>query len=588
MRTARTPTPLVTANRAPLRVLLLCHFRNDTAGTILDHINAFRKHSPNEYRVLSNMGDLPPWLDLSRFDALIIHYSLVACYDYYISPEARRQIREFKGFKAAFVQDDYRWINDTVDALALMRINALFSLAGQKIIDLVYSPERLPCVRKETVLAGYVSEALTRQPVPPLAARPIDVGYRARKLPAWMGSHVLQKWQIAERFGADARRYGLRVDLSCREEDRIYGHAWIRFMANCKAVLGTESGASVCDFTGEIQRNVEAHIARDPYTDFDTLRKLYFEKEDGRILMNVISPRCLEAAALRTLMIMYEGEYSGILKASRHYVPLARDHSNMLEVVKVLRDPAESQRIVDRAYEEVALNEAYSFCALVDLVDRVMAEGFREEMRAARAGYSTEEFAWRTGDARYDVSSYVKVSAPAESAVEGDLTDLLVARRGKPGVLFKQLNGSPHVIDISCPIPLRLHRVHLHWAEPRAAVAEGEVVLMKRADTVATIRFGTSAPTHYQQVELPGDLPKADLVRLILRRNHGGSEMRLMDLRIESLSTPMRKSFGRIRRGLGKLIILHMSDAWMALPLSVRARLRRYARGAFELVFGRF
>jgi len=298
--------------RRQLEILLLCDFY--PAGTTLEHIRAFSRFSRNRIHTLSNLGELPGWLDLDRFDALIVHYSLVVARGSYLSSGARRQIREYQGFKAVFIQDDYRWINDTVEALSYMRINALFPLAPPDIMDMVYSPERLRGVRKETVLTGYVPEDLARRPVAPLSERPLDVGYRARKLPAWIGTHGQQKWQIAEHFSKDAPRYGLKVDLSYREKDRIYGNAWIEFVASCKAMLGTESGASVCDFTGQIQRNVEAHERRKPGTSFETLRDLYFKDEDYRIPMRVISPRCFEAAALRTLMIMYEGHYSGVLE----------------------------------------------------------------------------------------------------------------------------------------------------------------------------------------------------------------------------------------------------------------------------------
>ena len=276
------------------KVLLLCNCYPGTAGAIIDHIEAFKRFSKNEYFILSNLGDLPKWLKLSRFDALVIHYSIVACYDSYISPAARQCIREFQGFKAAFIQDDYRFINDTVNAFAYMRINALFPLTSSEIIDVVYSPRRLPNVRKETVLAGYVPQTLVDLKVKPYRERELDVGYRARKLPAWMGSHTLEKWQIAERFGRDAERFTLKVDISVREEDRLYGDLWIDFISNCRATLGTESGASICDFTGQIQRKVEAHLLQYPDDDFETLRHLYFENEDRQNMMNVISPRCFE------------------------------------------------------------------------------------------------------------------------------------------------------------------------------------------------------------------------------------------------------------------------------------------------------
>lgn len=374
------------------KVLLLCDYGPGTAGTIVDHIEAFPRYSKDEYFVLSNLGDLPGWLDLTRFDALVFHYSLVAAYDTYISPAGRARIRAFGGFKAAFVQDDYRWINDTVDALAYMGIHALFPLTPPDIADLVYSPQRLPGVRKETVLAGYVPRQLVGMEVKPLHERALDVGYRARKVPPWLGSFALQKWQIAERFAVDAQKHGLKVDLSVREEDRIYGDAWVEFVAGCRAMLGTESGVSVCDFTGEIQRNVEAHLRKEPDATFETLRDLYFKHEDGRIPFNVISPRCFESAALRTLMILYEGTYSGVLVPWRHYVPLKHDHSNVEEVLRVLRSPQEAQAIVDRAYQEIALGEAYSFESMVRLVDRVMDEEWSAALAPARQPYSAEEF----------------------------------------------------------------------------------------------------------------------------------------------------------------------------------------------------
>lgn len=381
-------------NIEPKSVLLLCHYYPGVAGAINDHIFAFEKYSKNEYFILSNLGDLPEWLDLSRFDALIIHYSLIACYDNYISPATRKLIREFRGFKSAFVQDDYRWINDTVNALSYMRINALFPLAGKDIIDIVYSPEKLPSVRKETVLAGYVPNELVTLEVKPYEDRIIDVGYRARKLPAWMGSHTLQKWQIAENCMQDVPRYNLKVDLSCKEEDRIYGSAWVEFITNCKATLGTESGASVCDFTGNIQRNVEAHLHVDPKADFNTLRELYFKDEDCKYLMNVISPRCFEAAALRTLMILYEGRYSDILVPWRHYVPLKHDHSNMDEVVHILNSPEKAKRIIEQAYKEVAMNEANSYQSMVELVDRVMDEEWTDAIVSSSERFLQNEFEW--------------------------------------------------------------------------------------------------------------------------------------------------------------------------------------------------
>ncbi len=392
---ARTDTPAsqsVPDTVRPLNLLLLCEFHDGTAATIVEHINAIADFSRHNVRVASMMGRLPPGVYLDRFDGIIIHYSLIACHDSYIEPALRRRIARFPGIKLAFVQDDYRFINDTCAALRSMGVHVLFGLASPDIIDLVYSPAALPNVRRETVLAGYVDEDLNALPVRPYEKRTIDIGYRARRLPAWLGSHAQEKSIIADKILADAPRYGLACDISTREADRIYGEDWIDFLTNSKAVLCTESGSGVCDFSGDIQRNVEAHMLRDPEATFDELRELYFKDQDGRIMMNIVSPRCFEAASLRTLMIGYEGHYSGRLEAWRHYVPLKRDHSNMDEVVAVLRDPRRAQEIIDRAYNEVALNPENSFRAMVAQFDTAIRERFQPEMASSRSPYSEAEY----------------------------------------------------------------------------------------------------------------------------------------------------------------------------------------------------
>ena len=338
------------------------------------------------------MGRPPREIEFDRFDGIVIHYSLIACHDSYLHPSVRRRLARFRGIKVAYVQDDYRFINDTCAALRFMGIHILFGLVPQDIIDLVYSPAALPNVRRETVLAGYVSEELNTVAVTPYENRTLDIGYRARRVPDWLGSFAQEKSVIAQKVLQDAPKFQLTCDIATQESDRIYGQNWITFLTRCKAVLGTESGASVCDFSGEIQRKVEAHVLRHPNATFEELRELYFKEQDGRIVLNVISPRCFEAASLRTLMIMYEGRYSGRLEAWRHYVPLKRDHSNMDEVVAVLRDPLRAQEIIDRAYREVALNPENSFRAMVAQFDRAVDATFRPEMASARAPYSDDEF----------------------------------------------------------------------------------------------------------------------------------------------------------------------------------------------------
>lgn len=546
---------------AGAKILLLCHFYPGAAGAIVDHIHAFRKFSKNEYFILSNLGDLPSWLDLSCFDALVFHYSLIACYDNYISPAGRKQIREFAGFKAAFVQDDYRWINDTVDAFAYMGIHALFPLAGPEIIDAVYSPEKLPGVRKETVLAGYVPTDLVGLAVKPFGERTMDVGYRARKLPAWMGSHTLQKWQIAERFLADAQRLGLSVDISCREEDRIYGEPWIEFVSSCKATLGTESGASICDFTGDIQRKVEAHVKDNPDADFETLKRLYFEQEDGRIMMNVISPRCFEAAALRTLMVLYEGQYSGVLIPWRHFVPLKRDHSNMREVVDILRSPVRAQEIVDRAYREVAMDERYSYSAMVRLVDRVMDEEYVPTMARSRGGYEPDEFDW-----------LVQFGGAGDSNAWKPTRELMVV--GGAAVVTDGAGATTRT-EIALRRPMSIETVTIRWDLVAATMARTIEIQCLRGTRVVDRHKAANPQSAFQVCTLRDGVRGISSIRVLVHGMPQSGTRGPLRIAVVGFETGMdRPLFNRTRFSMLQLLMA----GWRVTPEGVRRVLRPIAR----------
>jgi len=374
----------------PLNVLLLRDTYAWSPGTVLRHIRALSTDSRHYVHSLGHIGDLPAGLEIDRFDAIVLHYSIFIFDRAYLSDAARDRIRAFRGVKVVFIQDEHRHINRVVDALVELGVDILFTCVPEQEAAKVYSPSRLPELRKVTVLTGYLDEALAERPVPSWRERTIDVGYRARKLPPWLGSLGREKWLIGDRFAREAQELQLTSDISMREEDRLYGDAWIEFVAGCKAVLGSESGASVFDFTGEIAETVERHVLREPSVTFDELRALYFCDEDGAVDSAVISPRCFEAASLRTLMILYEGSYSGVLEAGRHFVALKKDHSNIGEVVEILRSPEEAARIINNAFEEVAKNPAYSHAALTEIFDTVLAEQ-ASERRPASQPYDVSE-----------------------------------------------------------------------------------------------------------------------------------------------------------------------------------------------------
>ena len=368
------------ATTKPLNVLLLCNrpSKGADASTVTDHLDAFVNFSRHRVTQLSFLRRLPSRLQLERFDVVVIHYSIAVGYlrDHYINAEAQARIRDFNGLKVVFIQDEYRSVHSVWESLKNLRADILFTCVPESEIEKVYPDGVLPRVTKINTLTGYVPENLVSRMPQKIVDRPIDVGYRSRKPPFWLGRLGNEKREIASTFIVRGKDTRLQMDISCEESDRIYGEKWIDFVSSCKVMLGVESGASVFDFTGGIQKTVDKYMAVNPSADFERVHEEFLQPYEGRIRLNQISPRCFEAAALGTVMVLFEGEYSGVLKPGRHYIPLKKDFSNFNQVVELLKDNDALQEMADRTRQEVALNPLYSYQSFIKKFDEEVETKF--------------------------------------------------------------------------------------------------------------------------------------------------------------------------------------------------------------------
>ena len=369
----------------PLEVLLLCRrpVSNGEAATVIDHLDAFGVWSRHRVREISFLRALPARLDLSRFDVLIIHYTLAIPFgvEHFFDEAAVESIRRFPGLKVQFLQDEYRNIPRIINFLGTVGIDILCTCHLPSEVEKVYPTPRLPKLKKTNTLTGYVPPALLERRVPPVASRPIDIGYRARKPPVWIGRLGMEKWQIADRLLRHPQAKGLVLDLCYAESDRLYGEAWVRFVTSCKALLGVESGASVVDLDDKLRPAVEAFQRDHPKLEEEEVYTRLVAKHEGNLRMNQVSPRCFEAAALRTPMVLLEGKYSGALEPWRHFVPLKADLSNMKEVTDTLRDHQFLQQLADRTYTEIACDPRYAYETFVRDFDKNIELEFAERRK---------------------------------------------------------------------------------------------------------------------------------------------------------------------------------------------------------------
>lgn len=361
-----------------MKCLLLYNKLKDVASTVNEHIDSFITFSSFNFEKQSVTNNKLSLELLNQYDLILIHYSIWIELDYNLSPYNRYILSLCKKTKVIFLQDENRGVNNLVSCIKSLNVSLIFTCIPSTEIHKVYNQNNLPGVQIHSTLTGFVNEQLVTMKLPEYHQRSLDVVYRARKLSAWYGRLCYDKYMIAVDFLRNTKKFNLKNDISALESDRIHGQAWVDFLTSAKSVLGVESGASMFDYTGRIKDNVEKHELLYPQDDFDKLEKLYFPTQDNNVKYNQISPRHFEAASLKTLMILYEGEYSGILIPWRHYVPLKKDYSNIDKVISILKDQNTWEQITEAAYNEIALNDKYKYKTFIQSFDKTIIDYFNE------------------------------------------------------------------------------------------------------------------------------------------------------------------------------------------------------------------
>ena len=175
-----------------------------------------------------------------------------------------------------FIQDEYRRVDFACCQINYAIIDMVYSCAPIEVARKMYASLNEDIILK-TTLTGYVPEGICDILLNPTSQRTIDVGYRARKCPFFLGKKGIEKYLIGKYFLDYTNDLNLSSNISSKENDRLYGKEWIRFVSNCKATLGTESGSSFIDFTGEIEYNINFYQAFNQFATFQNLQRRFLE-----------------------------------------------------------------------------------------------------------------------------------------------------------------------------------------------------------------------------------------------------------------------------------------------------------------------
>jgi hypothetical protein len=349
--------------------ILFCYSRlPQFTNTVRDYVHAFGEYSTHKIHYF-DMDSGPLEFSIEEFDCIIFNYCFWGrCLE--ISKKLKEKISKFDGLKIAIFQDEYDYF--------LWHKNTVIEIGIQTIITCVPEPywkdvflgEQFRKIKFINALTGYVPDnLLNTSSVKPLIDRAWSIGYRSRIVPFHYGKLTHEKELIGKYVKKICEEKKIPINIEVSEESRFYGKEWPKFIGDCRTVLGTESGSNVFDFDGLIGKKIDLYINKNPDADFNDVHDLFLKEIDGNIKMNQISPRIFEAIAMRTGLILFEGEYSNVVKPWRHYIPLKKDFSNIDEVLDATNDLGFLENIIETAYQDVIASGKYHYREYIKIVD---------------------------------------------------------------------------------------------------------------------------------------------------------------------------------------------------------------------------
>ena len=333
-----------------LNILVLHRLGNpDLAPNFLrHHVFSLKANFPHHNYIYHDTAlSLPQYVRDTAFDAIILDVTFLCAR--WASTRIFEEIKDSYQFvkysdavKIAFPQDEYDCNELLDDWMCDWRVDLVVSVISTQWEVLYPRYHKIGVVRLG--YTGYVDESLINMERQPFLDRPIDIGYRARKLLPYFGRIGETKWTIGRNVALLCEKARLTANIVLGDSGTLVGQAWLDFINNCKFTLGANSGSSLLDPRGDIQHRVRIYLLKHPDASFEEVEDHCFKGLDGQHEFTAISPRILEAALLESCQILVEGEYSGIIKPWEHYIPIRPDASNFADVLGAMRD----RSLVDR------------------------------------------------------------------------------------------------------------------------------------------------------------------------------------------------------------------------------------------------
>lgn len=372
-----------------MRVLIVYRrFRLIDRATIRDHLYSFKRYVTNcqfAYLDVQGPASLKKAVLQYPFDAVIFHYTFLAMrFDRDFQEQYEQllpALKQLRGYKVFLVHDEYVFTRALWRMIRDLDISHVYTTCYPEDYQTLFPAcETGKSSLCSTVLPGYVEEKLEKKlRRKGYAKRKFDVGYRALRSDYAFGHHGYLKTQVAleMRRALDACP-GLTADIQMTGAgyvNTIVGNRWLRYLCNCRTMIGCLGGSSLMDPDGKLRQRASEYTLAHPDASYYEVEQACYPGQDGRIHSHLFGPKIFECAMTRTCQVLVEDNYRGILLAGIDYIPIKRDFSNLPKVIEQIRDKETCERIAEQCYEHLVSSGRYSY--------RVFAQKICCELSAA-------------------------------------------------------------------------------------------------------------------------------------------------------------------------------------------------------------
>lgn len=388
-----------------MQTLILYAFSTNLLSYYDDWLEAFQEHPAFDVtatNVWKNPGNphLTMKAAISTADLIVLHHSMTADTLKFLLPLAPF-LKDRKGKLVSFVGNEVNLptlgMAPKIQILKEIEADIIATQLLEETGKWLYSE----CKKSQVISLPHALNPKKFYKTNSYKQRSIDIGTRSARYGVYIGDN--DRNTISSFFHKNQQNFGIVTDLGMEENSkpRFNREEWRIFLNTCKGMISTEAGSFYLEkddktinkivaylkakrkvyvipseFIGNVGQYIpdffkktvrrltkkfilEAHRI-DEDVEFEEIRSLFFNEHNKCPLYSkAISSRHFDSIGTQTLNIMFPGRYNDILTPYKHYFPLQKDFSNVDDLMSLLKEESEIEKIIREAHTFVRENHTH-------------------------------------------------------------------------------------------------------------------------------------------------------------------------------------------------------------------------------------